>query len=127
MERGADGISNSVEILPHPFLNYNESQLLKEFVEKVFPLNPSIKRLYLYGSKARGDFIEESDLDLLIVTDKPLSRKERYEINDLLFELEVQYDVTVSTVYVTIEDIEAKKSLFLREVYKEGILLWSRE
>ncbi len=115
------------EILPHPFLNYNESQLLKELVLKIFSLYPSIKRLYLYGSKARGDFIEESDLDLLIVTDKPLSRKERYEINDLLFELEVKYDVAVSTIYVTLEDIEARKSLFLKGIYKESVLLWSRE
>jgi predicted nucleotidyltransferase len=127
MERGANGINNSIEILPHPFLNHNETQLLKAFVAKIFSFQPSVKRLYLYGSKARGDFLEESDLDLLIVTDRLLSRRERFEINDLLFELEVQYDVTVSTVYVTIEDIEAKKSLFLREVYKEGILLWSRE
>jgi len=24
MERGANGINNSIEILPHPFLNHNE-------------------------------------------------------------------------------------------------------
>ncbi len=127
MERGANGINNSTEVLPHPFLNHNENQLIKALVAKIFPFHPSAKRLYLYGSKARGDFLEESDLDLLIVTDRPLSRKERYEINDLLFELEVQYDVTVSTIYVTLEDTETRKNLFLKEIFKEGILLWSRE
>ncbi len=112
MEIGASGITNNEEILPHPFLNHNEIQLLKGLVAKIFSLYPSIKRLYLYGSKAREDFLEESDLDLLVVTNRLLSRKERYEINDLLFELEVQYDVTVSTIYVTLEDLETQKVLF---------------
>jgi|GEM_PF-563752 len=127
METEANGISNSIEIPSHPFLNHNENQLLKALVAKIFPIQPSVKRLYLYGSKARGDFLEESDLDLLIVTDRPLSRKERYEIDDLLFELEVQYDVPVSTVYVTLEDIETRKSLFLQEAHKESVLIWSRD
>lgn len=41
---------------------------------------PKGSRLYLYGSQARGDSNEDSDWDLLILTDDTVSRKEKEDI-----------------------------------------------
>jgi predicted nucleotidyltransferase len=78
-------------------------------------------------TKARGDFLEESDLDILLVTNRALSRKEKFEIYDLIFELEVKNNVVVSAVFATLSDLKAGKPPFSRQISKEGILLWSKE
>jgi predicted nucleotidyltransferase len=54
----------------------------------------------LYGSVARGQADEESDVDLLVVTSKPLTRFERHEITNVVFEVNLRYDTTFSTLVV---------------------------
>ena len=41
---------------------------IKEVAKKVMPKGST---LYLYGSRARGDYHEDSDWDLLLLLDKP--------------------------------------------------------
>ncbi len=109
------------------FLNALERGFLNSLIKKITSLYPFINKIYLYGSKARGDFTEGSDLDLLFVTDRILSRKEKFEIYDIMFEFEVEYGISTSVVFVTISDIIEKRSSFLREIEGEKVLLWSRE
>lgn len=41
---------------------------------------PKGSRLYLYGSRARGDYHEDSDWDLLLLLDKPHDQRQRMGI-----------------------------------------------
>ncbi len=110
----------------HYYLSYLEDELLWELIERVSGLYPAIQKVYLYGSKARGDFTEESDIDLLFVTGHQFSRREKFALYDMIFELEVKYEVSVSAIFVSLKDFIERKSLFLREIDKEKVLLWSR-
>lgn len=65
-----------------------------------------IRTLILYGSVARGQAHEESDVDLLIVTARPLSRFERHEITDMVFEANLRYDTNFSTLVVDLKSWE---------------------
>jgi len=65
-----------------------------------------IKALVLFGSLARGQADEESDVDLLVVTARPLSRWERHEITGIVFEVNLQYDTNFSTLVVDVESWE---------------------
>ncbi|GAB4417202.1 MAG: nucleotidyltransferase domain-containing protein [Thermodesulfovibrionales bacterium] len=110
----------------HYYLSAPENELLRELIEKVSGLYPAIQGVYLYGSKARGDFTEESDLDLLFVTGHQFSRREKFDIYDMIFDLEVKYEVSVSAVFAQLSDFIERKSPFLREIDKEKVLLWLR-
>lgn len=108
------------------FLNYNEQLILEGIIQKITPMYPMINKIVFYGSKARGDFTEESDIDIIFITDYALPRSLKFEIYDAIYEFEVEYDVIISVVFVSKEVFEAKITPFIRQVHREGITLWSR-
>jgi predicted nucleotidyltransferase len=108
-------------------LNYNEQHAIAGVLMRVPAVLTGLSCIVLYGSKARGDSLEESDIDLLIVTQETASREMKFNVYDIIYDFEVEYDVVISAVFATDEAYNARTSPFLRKVQKEGILLWSRE
>ncbi len=83
-----------------------------------------IEAFVLYGSVARGQANEESDADLLIVTSTPLTRFERHEITNVVFEVNLHYDTNFSTLVVDLRSWETGiiSVLPLRdEIIRDGI------
>ncbi|MFQ5813441.1 MAG: nucleotidyltransferase domain-containing protein [Anaerolineae bacterium] len=77
----------------------NQYQALSELRRRLFN-EFDIEAVILYGSVARGEADEESDLDLLIVTAQPLMRPARHEITDMAFEVNLLYGTNFSTLVV---------------------------
>ena len=63
--------------------------------------NFPVKEVVLFGSKARGDYDEESDIDLLVLTSRPISWNERKAINNALYEIQLKNDIILSTLIAT--------------------------
>ncbi len=85
-----------------------------------------IDTLILYGSAARNEGDEESDLDLLVVTAKPMTRLSRHKITDVVFEVNLNYGTNFSTLVVDRNSWEsgAISVLPLRaEILRDGIAL----
>ncbi len=59
-----------------------------------------IESILLYGSAARGEADEESDIDLLVLTSRQLSRTERHQITDLVCEINLANGTNFSTLVV---------------------------
>lgn len=59
-----------------------------------------IDNILLFGSVARGQADEESDIDLLIMTKEPLNRWERHEITDAVCDINLEYGTNFSTTVV---------------------------
>lgn len=76
-----------------------------------------IKEVIVFGSYARGDYTEESDIDVLIVGDVSLD-----EIVDISVEILLKYGEVINAIVEKKEEFEAKKSFsFHKTVLKEGI------
>ena len=88
---------------------------------------PPVKKIILYGSKVRGDFAEDSDIDLLFITDKDLSRSLKNQIIDVIYNYELNNDIVISAIFISESTFTNKVSTFLREVKREGVVLWLRE
>ncbi len=89
---------------------------LKEILNKNF----KIDKLIIYGSKIRGDFDEESDLDVLILVPR-LNWKLKESIINKTTEINWKYDTNISPVVVSLD--EWKKYPFLpyfQNVKQEG-------
>ena len=83
---------------------------------------PRLKAVYLFGSYARGDYHEGSDLDVMIVLDTYKSYwDELVRSSELASDLSLEYDVTVSRMIMTEEQWKKGDLPVLRNIRAEGI------
>jgi len=86
---------------------------IKEIIFKIAKeMNIEIEKIILFGSRARGDFREDSDYDILIVTKEKLTREKEIEfkvnIRISLARLRIPIDLIV---YSSEEFIEKSKDV----------------
>jgi len=85
---------------------------------------PRFQGVYLYGSYARGDFRESSDIDLLILLSGPVNPyAEINRLSELLSDLCLRYDVLITVFPVPVEWLEQRKSPLFENVRREGVAL----
>lgn len=82
--------------------------------------------IILYGSCARGDTHSNSDIDVLILVDRPkLTVEEEKHIKYPLYDLEFETGKIISPLVLTKEDWEQRHWItpFYENVQQEGIAL----
>ena len=106
----------------------NRDEILMECSLKVKDfLGKSLSKIILYGSYARGDYRENSDIDLMILTTLTDNEIENIEskIFDLAFDFQMDYDVDISVIIKNEEHFYHWLGAlpFYDNVQKEGIVL----
>ena len=100
-----------------------DKALLREMKQVIREVVPTAEVL-LYGSVARGNQGPESDYDILVLTDEPLSKTERYKIERQVLDMELAHDVVLSTIYHSRAEWRLRAALpFHNEVEKYGVAL----
>ena len=95
---------------------------IKQLVHQVDPK----ARVILYGSFARGDNRENSDIDLLILVDKEnLTYQDEKQITYPLYDIEFETGQLISPLVLSKSSWENKHRItpFYANVKKEGIVL----
>jgi predicted nucleotidyltransferase len=105
-------------------LDYREKCAISE-TSKVLKEKFLVEKVMLFGSKARGDDDEESDIDLLVLTSQPVSWNERKAINNALYEIQMKYDTIISTLITTVTEWDEGTFSVLpihREILDQGVI-----
>ena len=80
------------------------------------------KHLILYGSYARGEANEDSDIDVVAVIESIESPvKELGKLSNLISRISLKYDTLISLYPISMDDFERRASPLLLNVKKEGI------
>ena len=108
----------------------NINQVIEEFINGVQEiLGKNLKKIILYGSYARGDYNESSDIDIMILTDlegKEL-KKYRDKIYDYSYDIEEKnnFHIDLSPLVKNIDKFNywLEALPFYMNVEKEGVVL----
>lgn len=93
---------------------------LKEGLQRIY--GDKLKAVYLYGSYARGDYRQGSDVDVMVLLkDYRNYWKEYMRSSDYVSDISLKYDVTVS--YILIKELQWKEAdkPVLRNIRKDGL------
>ena len=114
-----------------------KTEINRDVIEKIKTETPDLIRefmrsdlvkMILYGSCARGDFKEHSDVDiaLLVKGDRTDSWKYSDKIDEVATELALKYFAVVNFVLLPYDEFEEKKSWYgyFKNIDKEGIKLY---
>ncbi len=91
-------------------------------------LGDNLRRLTLYGSRARGDAAPDSDVDVLVVlerVDEPARRRVHQLAYRLMWESNFERLLTLNIIDAAhYARLTVRRSSYLRNVEREGAVLW---
>ena len=103
--------------------------LLEKYTKELIKIYGShLKSVILYGSYARGDFSEESDIDIMILVD--LSdidiKKYRHQLSDLTYEFNMEYDLDIKPIAKNLAHYQKWLGAypFYSNIHREGVKLF---
>ena len=126
-----DEINKLEDQLQH--LKPNEWAGLMGFIDRLKQrYGEDLRLVALFGSKARGDFDEESDLDVLIVLRMKRGRFRTYwnEIVDIAWDIELTHGIVTSLIIKDEDEYKRLRDcrvLLIRNLERDGIELWMKQ
>lgn len=98
----------------------NRFDIAKEFANRI--KSKYVKQVILFGSVARGDDSEFSDIDILIVSS--YGRKLEPIIEEEVFQIMMENEEIISAHVISEENFNSTKNFsFLTNVLKEGVVI----
>ena len=106
----------------------NTQQAISEFVTRIKKiLKKEVKKIILYGSYARGDYNNSSDVDIMILTTLNNNQIEEYReaISEVIFDIQIEKDIYISPIIKNIDNYNLRIGFipFYMNVQKEGVEL----
>lgn len=103
-----------------------ENDTIEKLAQKIKDtLRDNLVLLELFGSRARGDFKADSDIDVLVIV-KNKNVNLRSKLYDILFEIDPYYEYKISLIIYSEFEYQQNiklKSPFTENLKKEGIRL----
>lgn len=100
----------------------NDYKIYKEFANKIHAKFPGAK-IWLFGSRARGDNHSESDFDILIVVPK-LNKFNKRTISDIAWEVSFEKNLLIAPIIYSFDKFiypAIQKSPFISNIIQKGI------
>ncbi|MBU3967658.1 MAG: nucleotidyltransferase domain-containing protein [Euryarchaeota archaeon] len=94
----------------------------KSTLQKIY--GKRLKGIILYGSYARGEAVEGSDIDLIVLLDNMENPVEELEkCSKQIHQLDLAYDTLISMIPFDLNQYNTRKLPIIMNAKKEGILI----
>ena len=105
----------------------NELSTITQLIAKIYRecYGEHLVSVYLYGSYARKDNDNESDIDMVAIVDETREQAEKTlkKVWDESFEVAFEYDIVISTTVIPYTEFETMKHdlPYYRNIMNEGV------
>lgn len=93
-------------------------------------MKDDVREIILYGSCARGDYTEDSDIDVAILTNSDRRDAKRYgdDLDELATRIGMETFAVVNYVCLPYQEFEEKKGWYpyFMNIERDGVLLYER-
>ncbi|MFN4220539.1 MAG: nucleotidyltransferase domain-containing protein [bacterium] len=104
-----------------------KERIIKKIIEEIFEEKKvRIKKVILFGSRVRKDYREDSDWDLLIVTEDNLQRDQKVLLSHLVRKRLAEELIPSDVLIKSEEEVEERKYIIgsvIKTAIDEGVVL----
>jgi len=103
-------------------LRNDERKIISEFVRRVREtFDERVRRIILYGSRARRDHEEESDYDFIVLLNR-VEPDDKKRLKDIAWEISYEHNTVIMPLLIAEANFREDRYFYLYEnVCKEGI------
>ena len=114
---------------------YNENNTIDTILHEAVSFyhqkyGDQLAQVWLYGSKARGDYSESSDMDIMVVVDEDAHIEKGFEANldkhDMVMSILARYDELISVMTYAASDFNSDAISLHKNIKEEGILYYDK-
>lgn len=103
---------------------------MKQYAEQMQRIfGKYLKAVILYGSYARGDFNEHSDIDIMLLVDLSDEEIKKYadQVTDVTFDMNLDNDIMIMPIVKNVEHFNywVQAYPFYTNIKKEGVTLYA--
>lgn len=110
--------------------NKNKLKLITDdTVKAILSVSENVEKIILFGSQARGDSVEGSDIDILVIVDIPKEQlsKTKKAMRNLASDIGLEQDEVVSLIIRDKQEYDKMaNTLFYRNVARDGVELYGK-
>lgn len=101
------------------------ADILTQLRSELVPLyGQRLVRLVLFGSRARGDSMPDSDIDVLVVLKGPVDAGEEIRrTSRIISALSLEHNVVISRLFIAQDVYQHRNGPLLRNVRREGVMV----
>ena len=94
--------------------------IINEIKEELKQKYSDFRGLYLFGSRARGDFNENSDYNIALIFDREIDWRFKNEIRDIIINYEIKFVIIIDSHIYNVNTLNNPVTQFRCNIIDEG-------
>jgi len=105
-------------------MNQQTDLIMKELKKGLQNKFNFVSDVILFGSQATGKAFEFSDYDILVIVSRPISWRQRREISDDIYSIDLKYNILTDVKIISEPELKTLKGKqpFIQRALQEGIV-----